>query len=317
MASSRIVPLIGGLSALALAAVPDFYKRVDRVVWVVDDVDRSVAGWQKAGLVDTAPVREWADGASRFRWASGRFADIRAEFVQPVEGRNAFREFRAVHKQGIIGLLHRVDSRSVLDEEVERIRRAGAGVLQRGKMPGGTEYVLFDTEKEGKYTIGLVLDPEPPPGAGNRTAKISQYAFVARDLKAVSGYWQKLGFPEMSVTHPELWDLKYHDQPGHFDALLGWQRHGNVVYEWIQPLKGPTVYNDQMAAHGEGVHHLAFDVLDIGRASAEWTARGFPFIQGGAWGESGKPGYGRFAYQSTQNLGGTDVELLWNYRAKP
>ena len=113
-----------------------------------------------------------------------------------------------------------------------------------------------------------------------------------------------------------MWALKYHDQPGNFDALLGWQHHGTVVYEWIQPLRGPTVYNDQIAAHGEGLHHLALDVPEFDRASAEWASKGFPFVQGGAWGERDKPGYGRYAYQNTQSLGGTDVELLWNFKAR-
>lgn len=30
------------------------------------------------------------------------------------------------------------------------------------------------------------------------------------------------------------------------NLLLGWQPHGRVVYEWIQSLKGPTVYADQI-----------------------------------------------------------------------
>jgi hypothetical protein len=39
-------------------------------------------------------------------------------------------------------------------------------------------------------------------------------------------------------------------------------------------------------------------------------------VQGGAWGEKGKPGWGRFAYQDTHPIGGVDVELLWNYRER-
>jgi hypothetical protein len=58
------------------------------------------------------------------------------------------------------------------------------------------------------------------------------------------GFWSRIGFVEKPVTHPPRWDLRYHDQPGQFDAELGWQRHGRVVYEWILPLKGPTVYSE-------------------------------------------------------------------------
>jgi len=67
----------------------------------------------------------------------------------------------------------------------------------------------------------------------------------------------------MQFTHGELTDLKYRGKPADFDMRLGWQRHGNVVYEWIQSLQGPDVYLDHMKVHGEGSHHLAFDVTDM------------------------------------------------------
>ena len=32
-----------------MAQVPEFYRSVDRVTWVVDDLDRVTAGWDKGG----------------------------------------------------------------------------------------------------------------------------------------------------------------------------------------------------------------------------------------------------------------------------
>ncbi len=118
----------------------------------------------------------------------------------------------------------------------------------------------------------------------------------------------------MSFTHSALSDLRYHGALGQFDQELGWQRHGAVVYEWISPLKGPTVYEDALKAHGEGFHHLAFQVEDMDKAMAAWTTAGFPVVQSGAWGEKGKPGSGRFAYVDTDPIGGVTVELLWDFR---
>jgi catechol 2,3-dioxygenase-like lactoylglutathione lyase family enzyme len=71
-----------------------------------------------------------------------------------------------------------------------------------------------------------------------------------------------------------------------------------------------------MEKHGEGFHHIAFEVPDLDAEVSRWNALGFPFVQGGAWGEKGKPGWGRFAYQDTHPIGGADVELLWNYRER-
>ena len=178
------------------------------------------------------------------------------------------------------------------------LANAGVAVLEERKLGPDSRYVLFDTEKEGKYVLGVLFDPgdaglPAAPAAKPNAKRLSQYAFVARDLKAVSGYWERLGFPPMSFTHPALWDLVYHGQPGKFDAILGWQRHGRIVYEWIEPTVGPTTYLDHLAKYGEGVHHIAFAVSDMEQEKREWTQAGFPTSQSGAWGERDKPGYGR------------------------
>ena len=115
--------------------------------------------------------------------------------------------------------------------------------------------------------------------------KRSQFAFLVKDLKAVGDFWKKAGFPDMPVTHGPLRDAVYRGQPGQFDQELGWHRHGEIVYEWIRILKGPTVYEEYLRAHGEGPHHLGFDALDIDKVVGEWSALGFPPLQSGAWGE--------------------------------
>jgi len=40
---------------------------------------------------------------------------------------------------------------------------------------------------------------------------------------------------------------------------------GPVELEIIQPIVGPTVYHDFLEEKGEDIHHLAFDVKDIGK----------------------------------------------------
>jgi catechol 2,3-dioxygenase-like lactoylglutathione lyase family enzyme len=310
-----IIILLVVAGAAQAAPLPDFYKTVDRVFWVVDDIDRTVAGWQKLGMID---VRPNAGGDAHIRWTVARLGDATVDFIQPLDDASAFAAFRAKHGQGIMALVHRVPTTAAMDNEVERITKHGTAILQERKVGRDGRYVLFDTAQQGKYVLGLFCDPSgtglpPAPPPRPNAKKLSQYAFVARDLKAVSHYWERLGFPPMDFTHPVLWDLVYHGQPGRFDAILGWQRHGKIVYEWIQPTAGPTTYLDHLARYGEGLHHIAFAVPDIEREKAEWTKAGFPTSQSGAWGEAGKPGYGRFAYQDTHVIGGTEIELLWNY----
>lgn len=320
------------LAAPASGQLPDFYKTVDRLVWVVEDLDKTIDGWQKlgvaeAGLPDEAELNIQFRGepaAATVRVANGRFGDVPVHWIQPVSGTNAFSEFKDKHGSGIFSLVHRAPTREAYDRELKRLESVGVGVLQSGTVDGdsGTiSYAFLDTQREGKYSLGLIYIPgrveETPlaaPSAKAPARRVSQYAFAVRYLRPVSLFWEKLGFPVMSETHPQMRDLIYRGKPGEFDMELGWQRHGKVVYEWVRPLKGPNVYEEHLDRHGEGVHHLAFNVQDIDKEIARWTELGFPMSMGGAWGEKDKPGSGRFAYMDTHSIGGIDIELLWNYR---
>jgi hypothetical protein len=97
---------------------------------------------------------------------------------------------------------------------------------------------------------------------------------------------------------------------------LGWQRHGTVVYEWIQPLRGPSTYEDHLAHHGEGLHHIAFNVDDMDEGNRLWDSFGFPVLMAGAWGKKAQPGSGRFAYHDAGGCCGVEIELLWNFKAR-
>jgi hypothetical protein len=311
------------------AKLPEMYKSVHALTWVVRDVERAVEGWRKLGFKDVrvrgdvtfADVRHRGKPAtSRAKVADGHLGDVAVQWIQPLEGGGAYADFLARHGDGVFSLVHQVPTREALQAEIARMNALGVGILQSENVPatrGSATRTYFDTEPQGKYVLGLVYYPDgAAPAAAPPGRKVVQFAFTVRQMEPVLDYWSRLGFVEKSVTHPALWDLRYHDQPGQFDAELGWQRHGRVVYEWILPLKGPTVYSDHMDKHGEGFHHIAFEVADLDAEVARWNALGFPFVQGGAWGEKGKPGWGRFAYQDTHPIGGADVELLWNYRER-
>ncbi len=323
-----LIPL--ALSSFAFAQLPDFYGKVDRITWVVENIDRVTQGWRSVGFDQVQPAQLVVLDRTEFRGrparstvkvAAGRIGRLQIRWIQPVEGRNAYSEFLARHGSGVFSLVHRVPSKKALEVEIERLAQLGVGVLEKGEVSsplGSVSYAYMDTEKEGKYSLGLIFVEGGASEAATTDTpakmKLSQYAFVARDMRAVSAYWHRLGFPEMSYTHPPLRDLVYHGKPGQFDQELGWQRHGEIVYEWIQPLKGPTAYLDHMKIHGEGLHHLAFDVADIEKAAGRLSGLGFPLVQSGAWGEKGKAGSGKFAYSDTESIGGAMVEFLWNFR---
>ena len=98
------------LSADAYAEMPNYYKSVNRVVWLVQNVDRVKAGWVPLGLSDIheypdvvltgqdhgKPVRMWG-------WEiTGHLGNLMVEMIQPAEGQlNAWNDFLGKHGDGI------------------------------------------------------------------------------------------------------------------------------------------------------------------------------------------------------------------------
>ncbi len=315
------------------AELPEFYRTVDRVVWIVEDLDRTARELRRIGMTSFTETEEaGVEGNYRgkpatgsVRLMSGRFADVAVHWIEPRSSGNAFADFKDRHGSGVFALVHRAPSEEAFDGEIERLRGLGVGVLQRGSLEtyaGKIRWVFFDTEREGKYVLGLIHFPGndegpltvPTENPSGRT--VVQFAFAVKRLEPVSEYWARLGFPPMRFTHGKLRELRYRGRPGGFDMRLGWQRHGQAPYEWIQSLKGPDIYVDHIKAHGEGFQHFAFRVQDMDAAIAWWRERGYQVSMSGAWGEKDQPGSGRFAYLDAERLGGVAIELLWSYRAK-
>src|SRR5688572_17294520 len=160
----RLMFLLGSLAAIGSAQLPEFYKQVDRIVFVVPDVEQALAGWKASGAVEVFDVRpaefraeyRGQHSTSVVRFGVGRFGDVIANWIQPVSGSNAFTEFLEKHGPGVFALMHRVDGIDALNAEVTRMGVLGAKVLQRGPMgDDDSRYALFDTEPGGKYTIGI------------------------------------------------------------------------------------------------------------------------------------------------------------------
>ncbi|GIU74507.1 MAG: hypothetical protein KatS3mg004_1594 [Bryobacteraceae bacterium] len=309
------------LTVSAAAQMPEPYRRVARLIWVVPDAEGTAEAWRRIGI----PVDEPA--AAEFRptggaphgglAASGYFANLRADWVQPAAGAGPLARFLRQRGAGVFALAYEMPDRETWRREIERFQSAGVAVIEQGELTLGgetTAYAFLDTAREGKFVLALMTRGRNSGGPAG-SMRVSQLAFVVRDPEPVSAFWARLGFPPFTFTHPDLGDKTYRRRPADFDMRLGWQRHAQMPFEWIQPLRGPNVYEDHLAKHGEGFHHLAFDVPDMDAAIRRWESLGYPVTMSGSWGETGKAGSGRFAYVDAHAIGGADIELLWNYRA--
>jgi len=323
---SRCLAVVG-LVCSCTAQLPDFYKKVNRVTWVVENIDKVRPAWEALGLSD---IQEYPNIqlAGQFRgkpitiyaWQiTGRIGNLTVDMIQPGEGQhNVYTNFLSGHGDGILSILHEVPSRQALDAEILRMKGKGVAVLQQVAMQtagGAVNYTYFDTEPQGKFVLGLVHRQGGMP-AGQGPAKVSHLAAIVWDGAAASAYWEKLGFPAFPMAHasPRA-DGRYKGKPLMLAFEVGFQRHAQFRYEWISPpANPPNIYADFLNKHHrEGIQHIGIEVDDLEKAVEAHQKMGYMVHQAGAWGDVGKANSGHYAYMNTDALGGISVELVRRY----
>jgi len=314
---------------LKSAEIPECYNKVDQVVWVVSDVKNTMTKYAELGFsqfMDLGVV-EVKSGTTKnkgkARVVCANLAGAQITWIQPIEGESIFQKFHDEHGDAAMSLVHRFSSKEEQKNEIGRLDQLGIGILDKVTLEskaGKLSFVLMDTESEGKYVLGFNFGDEglklqSALSAENRlNLKLNQYAFAILDPQPVSDFWKQIGLPELGISYPELGDPMYYGEPADHELIQGWQRHGTIAYEWCIPVKPPTVYGDHIQKHGEGIQHLAFSVSDMDQVLDDYTSQGFVVSMGGTWGETGKPGSGRYEYIDLEEAGGLTMELLWNYK---
>jgi methylmalonyl-CoA/ethylmalonyl-CoA epimerase len=141
--------------------------------------------------------------------------------------------------------------------------------------------------------------------------RLTQVGLVVADIEqAARGWAALLGVPVPNLITTDGVDLahtEHHGQPTPARARLAFFKLGQVDLELIQPLGAPSTWNDQLAAHGPSLHHIAFAVQGLPEVVAQLAADGLPLAQRGDY--TG----GRYAYvEGGQRLGAV-IELLENF----
>lgn len=94
--------------------------------------------------------------------------------------------------------------------------------------------------------------------------KITQICIVVKDIEKTAGdYADFFGVkkPSISTTGPrEETHAEYKGQPTDARAKLAFFRFSNITLELIEPVGGPSTWKEWLDTHGEGVHHIAFNV---------------------------------------------------------
>jgi hypothetical protein len=91
---------------------------------------------------------------------------------------------------------------------------------------------------------------------------ITQIAFVVKDLRAtMEVYHRTLGWGPWQVFEffgpPVLHDTNQRGVPTSFTVHLAATQVGPVNVELLQPVDGPSIFQEWLDSHGEGIHHIA------------------------------------------------------------
>jgi catechol 2,3-dioxygenase-like lactoylglutathione lyase family enzyme len=143
------------------------------------------------------------------------------------------------------------------------------------------------------------------------TPAFKQCALVVHDLDAsVRRFVDQLGIGPWTgyrLGPPRLQEMLYAGESVEFTFrhALAWD--GEMQFELIEPIEGPSIFADHLAAHGEGLHHIGKYVPDHPAAVAEVLAAGFTPLQSARG--FGAEGDGAFAYFQPPG-GATIIEII-------
>jgi methylmalonyl-CoA epimerase len=90
-------------------------------------------------------------------------------------------------------------------------------------------------------------------------------------------------------------------------AKLAFFEMENITIELIEPVGGPSTWQEFLENRGEGIHHIAFEIKDMDKKIELLTAGGISLLQKGDY-EGG-----RYSYMDAGSKLGLILELLENF----
>jgi catechol 2,3-dioxygenase-like lactoylglutathione lyase family enzyme len=151
----------------------------------------------------------------------------------------------------------------------------------------------------------------PGPALSLVGRPVGQIGIVVSDLESAcrrySALWQCGPWLIYTYSPAILSHQRYRGEPSSFAVRIALNPTTPQI-ELLQPLEGPSVYDDWLERRGEGLHHLAAFVEDADEAVASLAAAGYPVIQEGRG--FGVEDDGAFVYFDTEDDLGYLLEVV-------
>ena len=132
-----------------------------------------------------------------------------------------------------------------------------------------------------------------------------QVCLVVRDLRKTAAFYEEMfGIGPFVFPIIEFDEITYHGKPAKGYWEMAFARIGEYELELSCPIESPSIYEDFLQEHGEGMHHFGFEITELDSYIERAERLGFPVMM------SGRTLSGGFAHLDTRKLGGTILELI-------
>ena len=110
--------------------------------------------------------------------------------------------------------------------------------------------------------------------------KFDHLAVVVKDIEKAVDYYSKafsLKFEEIA-QHQLPPDVITRGKPTPYTMKVSFAQMGPIRLELVQVVEGECIYTEFLEEHGEGIHHLGFEVADLEKEVANAEAQGLELI---------------------------------------
>lgn len=137
-------------------------------------------------------------------------------------------------------------------------------------------------------------------------SSLCQIGIVVKSVDETISYLKEnFGFGPFEVKYVDYSDATYMGKKAGYRGKRGFFHLGPIEIELVELIDGQTIHEDFLKKHGEGLHHIGFEVKNLSEAIRNAEKTGFKVTQG----FQREDGTG-FAYLDSDRVGGVIMELI-------
>ena len=290
------------------------FTKIGQVSAVIKDKEKTIEYYASLGIGPFSPPRQVAKYTEvrgkevqlDLKEVMTQMGPIDFEIVPLPEKPSLYHEFHEKRGEG----LHHI---GFLVEDIEgaeaNLIKQGFKIIQRGRSEKGG-YCYVETDAIGGIIFELIQRPkDAAPIAQTKPentpfAQLATIGVVVQDIERAIDYYQSLGIGPFRPVPMQVTERWFRGKPADFKSKAMIAKLGEIGFELIQPVVGPSSFTEFLEKKGEGIHHLGFRTDDLDGEEAKLVKKGVAVRQKARGENCG------FTHFETDHTGGVIFELL-------